>query len=94
MGAPAWAIGVKLFASEIQPIATRATATSLAQSANCVSPLRVKNRTSINHTDFLDYQFLRCVYHARAPRPLLLRSVLLVWGCHDANNCGWYDVHA
>jgi hypothetical protein len=30
-------LGVKLFASEIQPIATRATATSLAQSANCVS---------------------------------------------------------
>lgn len=33
----AWAVGVKVFASEIQPIATRATATSLAQSANCVS---------------------------------------------------------
>jgi hypothetical protein len=28
---------VKLFASEIQPISTRATATSLAQSANCVT---------------------------------------------------------
>lgn len=35
----AWAVGVKIFASEIQPIATRATATSLAQSANCVSLL-------------------------------------------------------
>ena len=33
---PAWAVGVKLFASEIQPVATRATAVSLAQSANCV----------------------------------------------------------
>ncbi|KAI9877728.1 MAG: hypothetical protein M1830_003004 [Pleopsidium flavum] len=32
-----WAIGVKLFASEIQPVATRATATSLAQSANCIT---------------------------------------------------------
>ena len=30
-----WAIGMKLFTSEIQPIATRATATSLAQAANC-----------------------------------------------------------
>ncbi|MCJ1365610.1 hypothetical protein MMC16_004735 [Acarospora aff. strigata] len=32
-----WAIAVKLFASEIQPAATRATATSLAQSANCMT---------------------------------------------------------
>ncbi|MCJ1248378.1 hypothetical protein MMC30_005595 [Trapelia coarctata] len=32
-----WAIGVKLFASEIQPAATRATAISLAQSANCIT---------------------------------------------------------
>lgn len=32
-----WALGVKIFASEIQPVATRANATSLAQSANCVS---------------------------------------------------------
>ena len=32
-----WAIGVKLFASEIQPVATRATATSLAQAANCIT---------------------------------------------------------
>ena len=32
-----WALGVKLFASEIQPMATRATATSIAQSGNCVS---------------------------------------------------------
>lgn len=31
-----WALGIKIFASEIQPLATRATATSLAQSANCV----------------------------------------------------------
>lgn len=29
-----WAFGVKIFASEIQPAATRATATSIAQSAN------------------------------------------------------------
>ena len=32
-----WAIGMKLFASEIQPVATRATATSLAQAANCIT---------------------------------------------------------
>ena len=32
-----WAIGVKLFASEIQPAATRATAVSLAQAANCIT---------------------------------------------------------
>jgi MFS family permease len=32
----AWAVGVKLYASEIQPISTRATATALSQSANCV----------------------------------------------------------
>ncbi|KAI9847192.1 MAG: hypothetical protein M1837_003055 [Sclerophora amabilis] len=32
-----WAIGMKLFASEIQPVTTRATATSLAQSANCIT---------------------------------------------------------
>lgn len=32
-----WAFGVKIFASEIQPAATRATATSIAQSANFAS---------------------------------------------------------
>ncbi|MCJ1262955.1 hypothetical protein MMC22_002825 [Lobaria immixta] len=32
-----WAVGMKLFASEIQPVATRATALSLAQSANCIT---------------------------------------------------------
>ena len=32
-----WAIGMKLFASEIQPVATRATATSLAQSGGCMT---------------------------------------------------------
>ena len=31
-----WALGIKIFASEIQPLATRATVTSLAQSGNCV----------------------------------------------------------
>ena len=35
--ATTWAIGVKLFTSEIQPAATRATATSLAQAANCTT---------------------------------------------------------
>ena len=38
----AWAVGVKVFVSEIQPVATRATATSLAQSANCVSFPQIK----------------------------------------------------
>lgn len=33
-----WAIGFKVYASEIQPPATRASASSLAQSANWVSP--------------------------------------------------------
>lgn len=33
----AWAVGVKLFASEIQPVATRASAVSLAQAANCIT---------------------------------------------------------
>ncbi|MCJ1351909.1 MAG: hypothetical protein MMC33_001893 [Icmadophila ericetorum] len=33
----AWALSIKIFASEIQPVATRATATSLSQSANCVT---------------------------------------------------------
>ena len=33
----AWAIGLKLYASEIQPIATRGTATGLAQAANCIT---------------------------------------------------------
>lgn len=32
-----WAVGIKLFACEIQPIATRATATSLAQAANSIT---------------------------------------------------------
>lgn len=32
-----WAVGVKLFASEIQPVHTRATATSLSQAANCIT---------------------------------------------------------
>ena len=32
-----WAIGLKLFASEIQPAATRATATSIAQGANFIT---------------------------------------------------------
>jgi len=32
-----WALGVKLFASEIQPISTRATATGLSQSANAIT---------------------------------------------------------
>ena len=35
--ATTWAIGIKLFASEIQPRDTRATATSLAQAANCIT---------------------------------------------------------
>lgn len=33
----AWALGIKVYASEIQPVPTRATVTSLAQSANCAS---------------------------------------------------------
>lgn len=33
-----WAGGMKIYASEIQPAATRAGATSLAQSVNCVRP--------------------------------------------------------
>lgn len=32
-----WAIGIKVFASEIQPVKTRAIATSLSQAANCVT---------------------------------------------------------
>jgi len=32
-----WALSIKIFASEIQPIVTRATATSMAQSANCIT---------------------------------------------------------
>ncbi|KAI9752997.1 MAG: hypothetical protein M4579_005382 [Chaenotheca gracillima] len=32
-----WALGVKIFASEIQPVSTRAKAISLAQSANCMT---------------------------------------------------------
>lgn len=35
--AMSWAVGVKLFASEIQPVKTRATATSLSQAANCIT---------------------------------------------------------
>ncbi|KAG7005746.1 nonribosomal peptide synthase atnA [Physcia stellaris] len=42
-----WAVGVKLFASEIQPVATRATAVSLAQSANCITNFFVALLTPI-----------------------------------------------
>ncbi|KAI9746592.1 MAG: hypothetical protein M1818_000305 [Claussenomyces sp. TS43310] len=32
-----WAVGVKIYASEIQPVKSRATATALAQTANCIT---------------------------------------------------------
>lgn len=55
----AWAVGVKVFASEIQPVATRATATSLAQSANCVSfpvfPKLFPTSVSPRHISMMSY---------------------------------------
>ena len=42
-----WAIGMKLFASEIQPVATRASATSLGQAANCITNFFVALLTPI-----------------------------------------------
>ncbi|KAI9702867.1 MAG: hypothetical protein M1836_008081 [Candelina mexicana] len=42
-----WAGGMKIYASEIQPVATRAGATSLAQSANCITNFLVALTTPI-----------------------------------------------
>ncbi|KAL2800467.1 putative transporter [Aspergillus keveii] len=42
-----WALGIKVFASEIQPVPTRATATSIAQSANCITNFAVAYITPI-----------------------------------------------
>ncbi|KAI9718779.1 MAG: hypothetical protein M1812_003953 [Candelaria pacifica] len=42
-----WAGGMKIYASEIQPVATRAGATSLAQSANCITNFLVAFTTPI-----------------------------------------------
>ncbi|KAL3451865.1 putative transporter [Aspergillus insuetus] len=42
-----WALGIKVFASEIQFVPTRATATSIAQSANCITNFAVTYITPI-----------------------------------------------
>jgi sugar porter (SP) family MFS transporter len=41
-----WAIGIRIYSSEIQPAETRAGATSLAQSANWVSPKKPRIQTA------------------------------------------------
>ncbi|KAL2849111.1 putative transporter [Aspergillus pseudodeflectus] len=42
-----WALGIKVFTSEIQPVPTRATATSIAQSANCITNFAVAYITPV-----------------------------------------------
>ncbi|PLB50107.1 putative transporter [Aspergillus steynii IBT 23096] len=42
-----WALGIKVFASEIQPVPTRATVTSIAQSANCITNFAVAYITPV-----------------------------------------------
>lgn len=74
----AWAIGVKLLASEIQPVATRATAQSIGQSANCVS-LTETTITSTSLTPRFRYPIslwpLLHPFCSPAPRQLSISSL-------------------
>lgn len=94
----AWAIGMKLFASEIQPAATRASATSLGQSANCVSLAchSFLNEPYNSTTTDLpsDHEFLRRPHHPRPPRPLLIRNLLPFRRRILPDRCRMHHVHA
>lgn len=84
----AWALGIKVYASEIQPVPTRATVTSLAQSANCasnpsvhisstfyLSRIVVFYYTRLIYSDLAD-KFLRRSYHPSFARKVIFRIIL------------------
>lgn len=72
-----WAIGFRVYASEIQPPKTRASASSLAQSANWVSMASTPPEYS-SHSRNAVREFRRRPHHSRLPGALFVRRVLLL----------------
>ena len=91
-------MSVKLFASEIQSVATRATATSLAQSANCVGaydPLHFPPFNSLPaNYPISDLQLLRRLHYPRPPRPLLIRHLFPIRSLFTRNHPRKCNVYA
>ena len=90
----AWAIGVKLFASEIQPVATRATAQSIAQSANCVSVRRFSWMCRDTYLGNTDIELLRGVHHPCLVGSIFLGNLLPVWGRNGSRYWCEHYLHA
>ena len=105
----AWALGIKVYASEIQPVPTRATATSLAQSANCASNPSVHTSstsysfyrprivmfcyTRLIYSDLAD-KLLRRSYHPRFTRKVIFRILLPLLRMYYRDCCSVRTVHA
>lgn len=102
----AWALGIKVYASEIQPVPTRATVTSLAQSANCASNPSVyicltfhKPRialffyTRLTYSDLAD-KLLRRSDHPSFTRKVIFRTILPLLRMYYRDCCSVRTVHA
>ena len=73
-----WAIVTRIICSEIQPMRTRAAATSLGQCANWVSKINLNLAAfGFPTEDFvvIGHQLGYCLQHPFVPRPFIVRSL-------------------
>lgn len=91
--AASWAVGIKVYTSEIQPPKTRAAASSLAYSSNWVRFVTVE--PSLGRTDAqLDRQLGRSLHHPHLLVQIKLRSILPFRRCNPVDRHHLYVLHA
>jgi MFS family permease len=84
-----WAISLRIYSSEIQPAATRASATNLAQSANWVHFILFFPRSQ-HHAlmGSIDIELHRRAHNTDTSRQIFIRSLLPLRWLHAANGSG------
>ena len=89
--AMSWAVVNRIYCSEIQPMATRAAATSLGQCANWVR-YTAETRRPITHMSIAGRELDHCIFDAALPRKVVLGPVLPLRHMRGLNRRGLHPI--